>query len=45
MREDAKEGREVDMVQNFNLATFDIISDLSLENPLVALGSGRHIRG
>lgn len=29
MREDAKEGREVDMVQNFNLATFDIISDLS----------------
>jgi cytochrome P450 len=29
MREDAKEGREVDMVQNFNLATFDIVSDLS----------------
>jgi cytochrome P450 len=29
MREDAKEGREVDMVQSFNLITFDIISDLS----------------
>jgi cytochrome P450 len=29
MREDAKESREVDMVQNFNLTTFDIISDLS----------------
>jgi cytochrome P450 len=29
MREDAKEGREVDMVQNFNLVAFDIISDLS----------------
>ena len=29
MREDAKAGREVNMVQNFNLATFDIVSDLS----------------
>ncbi|KIW25940.1 uncharacterized protein PV07_09074 [Cladophialophora immunda] len=29
MRDDAKEGRETDMVQNFNLTTFDIISDLS----------------
>ena len=29
MREDAKEGKEADMVQNFNLVTFDIISDLS----------------
>ena len=29
MREDAKEGREVNMVQNFNLTTFDIVSDLS----------------
>jgi cytochrome P450 len=29
MRKDAREGKEVDMVQNFNLATFDIVSDLS----------------
>jgi hypothetical protein len=29
MREDSKEGREVNMVQNYNLATFDIVSDLS----------------
>jgi Cytochrome P450 len=29
MREDAREGKEVDMVQNFNLTTFDNISDLS----------------
>jgi cytochrome P450 len=29
MREDAKAGREVNMVQNFNLTTFDIVSDLA----------------
>jgi cytochrome P450 len=29
MREDAKQGIEIDMVQNFNLIAFDIISDLS----------------
>jgi cytochrome P450 len=29
MREDAKEGRQVNIVQNFNLTTFDIVSDLS----------------
>jgi len=29
MREDAKTDREANMVQNFNLATFDIVSDLS----------------
>lgn len=29
LREDAKVGREVDMVSTFNLVTFDIVSDLS----------------
>src|ERR1700749_3136677 len=29
MREDAKENRDINMVQTFNLITFDIISDLS----------------
>jgi cytochrome P450 len=29
LREDAKEGRDIDMVLTFNLATFDIVSDLS----------------
>lgn len=29
LREDAKQGREIDLVSTFNLITFDIISDLS----------------
>jgi cytochrome P450 len=29
LREDAEAGREVNMVQNFNLTTFDIVSDLA----------------
>ena len=40
MRKDAKEGKEVNMVQNFNLTAFDIISDLSFGESFGALRTG-----